>query len=610
MKHQEDLVQIETSANWWEKHFPYGGNYRRPLPNQETAFDILGREKGTVVLELPTASGKTLIGYTFLEEGRANGEGPLFYITPNKTLVQQIEKLHPDVQVAYGRHEHECLYYGPENHYKADEVPCLLLDDCPHRVDQETGETDEEGAERCPYYDQKWKAKQGGKIVVATDSFYLFTHLFSKEFDKPARLVIDEAHRIAEVVRNSLSYEISDYHLYRAVDFFKEIGAERQAEQLQRFVRRMVSLIKRRMPRKQELLKDEEVVELIELLDAIDKRELRERLNVAVRQGKVDKVEKREMLNKIQNFAYDLDHYLKSLEYSRFTDKRKALNYTCAYWVEESDMPEGKHVQYKLIIKAYQVAGLIRRLLPRRTLAMSATIGDPDNFGFETGIHGYFASLTSDLPAKNTRVFLPNDVASLAFNERSHGEPNRTLRRIIRTAKAFARKGHRSLVVLISEQERQKFLRFSEEEGLKVISYGNGVVAKDAATRFRDGEGDVLVGTAAHYSEGVDLPKGTAPVIFFLRPGYPSPNDPLSQFEERRWSMSRIWALRRWRVMNQALQVRGRNQRSKTDLGVCFFMDSRFKKFLEQSLPEELRRAYVYGKTFDECVKETERLLM
>jgi Rad3-related DNA helicase len=611
MKHQSALVQIEPtrSSNWWQEHFPYSKKYQRPLSNQEKAFEILGEENGVVILEAPTASGKSLIAYVFLKEGQANGEGPMFYITPNKTLVQQIKELHPDVQVAYGRNEHECLYYGPENHFKADEVPCLLLKDCPHRVDQETGETVGEGAERCPYYDQKWEVKQGGKIVVATDSYYLFTHLFSKEHSLPGRLVIDEAHDIANVVRNSLSYEITDYHLYRAIEFFKEIGATEQAEQVGRFVRRMVAMIKHRMPRKQELLRDEDIVELIELIAAIDKKGLRERLTAAFQEGKIDKMEKREALNKIQNFAYDLDHYLVSLEYSRFTDKRKALNYTCAYWVEESEMPEGKHVQYKLIIKAYQVAGLIKRILPERTLAMSATIGDEDSFGFETGIRGRFEALTSDLPVKNTRVFLPTDLPSLAFNERPRGEPNKTFRRIIRTAKSLAEQGFRSLVILISNEEREKFLRFSQEEELNVISYGNGVVAKDAASRFREGEGDVLVGTAAHYSEGIDLPKGTAPFIFFLRPGYQSPNDPLGQFEERRYSMARVWGLRRWRAMNQALQVRGRNQRSRTDIGVCFFMDRRFAKFLEQSLPAELKRAYVNRKTFDECVAEARELL-
>lgn len=593
---------------WWLEHFPWTGKYPKPLPNQEEGFYFIGQRGWPKVMEAPTGSGKTLIGYTFLRAGLAQGEQPLFFVTPNKTLVQQIQNLHPDVQVAYGRGEHQCLYYGPEHPFRANEIPCLLLDDCPNRVDQDTGETFEPGAERCPYYDQKWRAKQGG-IVVSTMSFYLFTHLFSKEFLPPARLVIDEAHRIAEVVRSSLSYEITDYHLRLAVKLFKDIGAREEAKQLARFTRRMIHMIKRRSPRSEELLKDEEVVELIDLLQQVDGNAAKAKIREARKAGVIDTFEKNEILTKVQEFLFDLRRYINSLEYSRFTDKRRALNYTCAYWVEEKDMPEGKRVQYKLVIKAYHVAPIIRRLLGERTLAMSATIGDPDQFGFETGISDSFHSLSSDFPVKNTRVFLPTDVADLSYNVRPKNEPNHTLRQIIRTAKFFAGKGLRSLVVLISEAERQKFLKFSEEEGLSVVSYGNGIPAKEAAERFREGAGDVLVGTAAHFGEGVDLPKNTAPIIFFLRPGYPRPQDPLAQFEERRYSLSRIWGLRKYRVMNQALQVRGRNVRSKTDLGVCFFMSRQFKGFLEQSLPKDLRQAYVKGKTFEQCVQEALKLL-
>src|SRR5258708_40317463 len=107
---------------WWEAYFPFSGKYKKPLPNQEIAFDVLGKHRAVTVLEAPTGSGKSLIGYTFLKEGQAEqaeGKGPLFYITPNKTLVQQVKSLHSDVNVAYGRSEHECLYYGPDHPFKA-----------------------------------------------------------------------------------------------------------------------------------------------------------------------------------------------------------------------------------------------------------------------------------------------------------------------------------------------------------------------------------------------------------------------------------------------------------------------------------------------------------
>ncbi len=82
-----------------------------------------------------------------------------------------MHSLHPDTQVAYGRGEHPCLYYEEKmdlsaekviwlsqsrDNLKANEVPCSMLVDCPHRVDQETGQTHTVGAVSCPYLRQKY----------------------------------------------------------------------------------------------------------------------------------------------------------------------------------------------------------------------------------------------------------------------------------------------------------------------------------------------------------------------------------------------------------------------------------------------------------------------
>ena len=587
-------------------HFPFD-HYPEPTKNQVEGIGYIEKRHGLVTIEAPTGTGKTAMGYTFLKEGQARGEGPLVYTTTNKALVQQVQKQHPDVQVAYGRNEHDCLYYGPEHSFKADEIPCLLLDDCPHRVDQETGETYEEGAECCPYYQQKYEAKKAKGIVAETVSFYLFTHLFAKEFARPARLVIDEAHKIAEIVRNALSYEISDYHLLRSVELLREIGADEEAVQIENFAKRMIRMIKRRSPRSKTLLEDEEIVELIEILEEIDDRKFKKRVTDAVKAGKVDRLEKREVLKKIETLIYDLRRYLRSLEYSRFTEKKSALNYTYAYY--EQEKPEGKKVQYKLVIKAYYVAPIIQKLFAPKTLAMSATIGNPEYFGYETGIKFPFYALTSDFPAKNTLVCLPTDARNLAFNERSRQDLNRTLRKILRATKLFARRGLRSMLVVISNAEKDKAMEFAVEEGVKALTYGNGIPAREAVAAFKEGHGDLLIGTAAQVGEGVDLPGGICPITHFLRPGYQSPYDPEAQFEDRRFPRGHVWGLRQHRVMIQAVQVWGRNRRSAKDKGVCFFHSLQFAKFLYHALPEEFRQAYVKDKTFDECVEATFELL-
>ena len=142
-----------------------------------------------------------------------------------------------------------------------------------------------------------------------------------------------------------------------------------------------------------------------------------------------------------------------------------------------------------------------------------------------------------------------------------------------------------------------------EEEGVKAVSYGNGVTAREAALRFKDGEGDCLVGTAGNFGEGVDLPRQIAPVIFGFRPAYPPPDDPRTQFEERRYGNNR-WAIWNWRVMLSVLQWRGRNIRSEDDLGVTIFISQQFRRSVFAALPKTLQSSYKGNLTLDQCVKE------
>ncbi len=605
--------------------FPYD-RYNEVKGNQHAAFEIIERNGGSgVTLELPTGTGKTAIGYTFLKDiERQGAAGPLFYIAPTKALVEQVHSLHPDTQVAYGRGEHPCLYYEEKkdltptklvslaqsrDNLKANEIPCSMLVDCPHRVDQETGTTHTEGAVPCPYLRQKYEAKKGGKIVVCTTAFYLFTQLFSKEFDKPAGLVVDEAHGIAETIRNCLSYDISDWHLEKAIEFLRDIAPE-AALQLEKFLATMIKIVKRRPSRMAVLLEDHEVEELMYLLTPtrLEYKSLRAKVQEAIKDGRINTKEKREVLKKVETLTYNLVRYYLSLEYSLPDKKRHALNYTYAYYRE--DLGENERVQHTLTIKAYYVAPIIQRIISPNTLAYSATIGDSTVFGFETGIKSPFYALSSEFPVKNTRVYLPLDTPNLAVKERSHREPTRTLRMVAKACRTFNQAGIHCLFVVVSNKEKEKFVWLcgKDEENVDVISYGNGVRPKDALARFKAGEGMVLVGTDANYGEGLDLPNGMAPVIFSLRPGYPSPNDPATVFEERRFG-NRRWPLWNWREMLKTLQVRGRNIRSAECVGVTIFISQQYRRFIPNVLPAWLRKAFRGDLTFEQCIDDALKML-
>jgi len=581
--------------------FPKNGEYRHgPRTIQENIMEFVSKN-GSSIIEAPTGTGKTAVEYAVLRACQKQGYKHCFLITPNKTILTQIvNEGFEGVKIALGRNEHLCLYYDEPR--KADEIPCSMLKSCPHRVDQTTGETHTKGATPCSYLQQKFEAMQGG-VVVCTMAFYLFTHLFGRDSEEQNALVVDEAHRIADVVRSCLSYEITDHHIGKSVELLERIEAK-EAKILKKFLSSLKRIAKNKAKKEGVLLDPQEIKRLIDILEEIDVGTLVEKIEKAVRSHLIDPKEDCETLKHLEVLTRDLRRYIRSFEYSLATDQRKPLNYTCAYYTQEQ---EGKS-KHKLVIKCYYVAPLIRKILPEFNVSFSATIGKPDNFGFETGIRGPFLSLDSGFPVDHTRVYLPTDTPNLAMNVRRPRDLTQVLRRVAKASKRLSEKGHRSLVVTISNVEREKFLMLCAEENVDAISYGNGVTAKEAAQQFKDGKGDVLVGTAANYSEGVDLPKQIAPVIFFLRPGYPNPKDPGTIFEERRWGGQR-WVLWNYRIMNQALQVRGRNIRRQSDLGVTIFISQQFRRVLFASLPEWLEKAYRNSLTFDEALADAEKLL-
>ncbi|MBI2476995.1 hypothetical protein HYV72_02365, partial [Candidatus Uhrbacteria bacterium] len=311
---------------------------------------------------------------------------------------------------------------------------------------------------------------------------------------------------------------------------------------------------------------------------------------------------------------------------------RHALNYVVACYFEEERKDDGhsakgirkpdarRKAQVVLEFNSYFVQPVLRKTFGDAFLGLSATIGDAGIWKFETGLDVAFHRFGSGWSPANTRIFLPTDVPWLgtrAPRVRGHVTPmpHKTVRlksarkMIVNTACGFAEHGIRSLIVVPSNGERSAIVSLIRKDGIDARTYGNGISAQEAATLFRNGEGDCLVGTPAQYAEGVDLPQGTAPVILVMKPAYAPPSDPQRQFEGRRFTKGQYWMLQQWRAMIEALQVRGRNMRSETDVGVAFFFSQQYGHFLYGCLPEWLRPAYRNGKTLEECVRETYALL-
>lgn len=587
-------------------------------PVQERALDFIAKQPRGALLEVPTGEGKTAIGLAVLRALASQGKGPLYYVTPTKTQVEQVASKFPlDVACIYGRAEYSCLYYEEQGiaDVNAEESPCYMLK-CGHRVDQDSGQTEEEGAEPCPYLHEKFvalrRSKEGG-AVVCTTAFFLMNRLMVPNWRDadPEMVVVDEAHRLPNIARGIFEHKMTDFHLLRIARILKPLDRGQAAIVLE-FVRAFRRIARKRPSAAPSLLKDDDLVRLVAILNRLETKALEKRIREAIRQGTINPLEQKTEIKLLETLVRKIPQMIRSIEYALEQGEKRPLNYVVAFYYKEDD-PEfegtAKKARYHLTIRSYFVAPIIKKALGERIVAYSATIGDPRIFGYESGLKLPFASFQSSFDAGNTRVFLPLDTPNLSMKARRRNDLNRTLRMIVRSAKQFAAKGHRSLIVVVSEDERRKFLAFAAEEGLETVSYGNGMKARDAAAAFVRGEGDALVGTTGQYAEGVDLPRGIAPVIFFLRPGYQRPDDPQTQFEERRFSNGHCWALWNWRVMMEALQVRGRNIRTAEDIGVCFFISQQFRRFLYNALPEWLRPAYKAQVSMEAAVQETMKLL-
>lgn len=597
-------------------HFPH----KTVREVQDGALNVLANSNGAI-LEVPTGEGKTAIGMTVLQTAAARGEGPNYYVTPTKTLVEQAKTKYPqDTTHIFGRSEYPCEYYIQLDieGVSAHDSPCYMLD-CKHRVDQITGQTLEPGVTPCAYFADKYKARQAakeGRIVVCTTAFFLLNRLLVSGWkdDEPANVVLDEVHKLADTARGIFEFTITEYTLDKTIRVLVQFDKD-QAKILLRFKTKFMAIARKRKSRAPSLITVDEIADLLEAMQKLDAGRIDKITRDAIKSKQLDPLENRKEIKLLEDLIRNIPRFINSLRYSLEEDERSALNYVVAYYFTKDD-PEvaynpRKRARYHLTFKSYYVAPLIRRALGGNVVGMSATIGNPDVFMMESGLRQPFHAFKSTFLAEKTRIFMPTDTPSLAMREvkMRRDNPKKAMNAIVDAAIRFAEAGHRSLIVAMSDAERVKLMETAERRGLEAISYGNGVLARDAAARFKEGEGQALIGVAAHYAEGIDLPKQIAPVIFMLRPGFAPPDDPQTQFETRRFGTGHCWALWYYRVMLQALQVRGRNIRSIEDVGVCFFVSQQFKRFVFASLPLWLQESYVGNKTLNEGVDEALELL-
>jgi hypothetical protein len=612
-------------------------------PDQESMLDAISGRSGQngILIEAPTGSGKNSLAIAAAHAAAKSATGPVLVIEPTKVLVeQQMARFrehengtpgHRALPIL-GRADYECLFYE-DGTVNAHDSPCYMLD-CGHRVSQATGKTRDDGAEPCTYYQAKhdaFQAAHNGTPIVTTTAFAMMNMLFVGGWKdlEPALTIVDEAHTLARVARRLFVHQITDYHLYRIIGKLELIGSN-QTEALREFAGWLVNKARSKPSREPRILEQEDVVKMIALLQRVDAKQIESDTHKAMESGAIDPVNDRAELKTLESAVRGIPNLVRMLAYSLDGEENRALNYVVAtYYIEDDpevvDQPR-RRARIYLKIHAYYVGPIIRKTLGKNFLGLSATIGDADIWKNESGLDVTFHQFSSDWDPGNTRVFIPIDgpycgkkptfgsnlyKAIVEHGRRQCGNNGmKQARKMIEdTCLRFAEQDVRVLVVVSSNAERKNIAFRMKRQGIPYLTYGNGMTAKEAVTRFRAGEAMVLIGTDAQYAEGVDFPAGIAPVIIYMKPTYPPPSNPQTQFENRRFTTSKFWMLQNWRVMMRSLQVRGRNIRSSTDKGVCIFIDWRFNRFLYACLPKWLKASFDNQLTLDECIDATLELL-
>ena len=578
------------------------------------------------ILEIPTGEGKSPIGMIVARHGVEEGRAA-YYVTPTKAQVEQVGKMFPDqTTIAFGRGEYLCLYYADRGEtYTARESPCYMLK-CPHRVNMDLGTTEEPGVTPCPYYQAKYNATTGqmlGKVTVCTTAFFLTNRLFKRGEEEEVELgdsiIFDEGHNLAKIARGIYEFTLTDFHLKKAEEALKLFDPI-EAILVRRFRLSFVALARAKYrPKAYNLLEDDDIVGLLGMLNLFNAGRVESAVRQAIDAGVLDEITNREEIKLLENLVRNIPMFVRSLKYSlpeKLDEERirQALNYVVAFYyrADDPDFNESKKKsRYCLTIKAYYVVPLIRRAIGEnaKVTVMSATIGNPDIFGHETGLRMPFHSSPSSFDSGKTRIFMPYDTPNLSSRKARQNDPKKARKMTLEAVQRFLDNGKRSLIVVSSDEDRRRYMEDAVNRGMFALTYSEDMSAREVAMTFREGSGDVLIGTEAQFCEGLDLPAGTCPVIFFIKPGYQRPDDPMTQFEEKRFSQGLCWSLWQYRVMLKALQVRGRNIRSIEDLGVCFFVSQQFRSFLYGSLPEWLQPSFVGMKSMNGCVDEALELL-
>jgi Rad3-related DNA helicase len=499
----------------------------------------------TVIIQAPTGTGKTLLGRYI-----ADGYPSTLVGVPTRALQDQYsEELLKTNHVAIlkGKANYECTQFEDRT---AENAPCQNSGSKQARICQTNG--------CCPYIEAKQEAIEQNIAVLSFGGLLCWAHFSPETFGSRELRIIDEAHKIEDIIRDHFSTEISEHDLRQ---MFGKNGKKLPPmphtggrEELLNYLRDCAAVAFTRLQEILEIYEEDTFAALYER--SLMEPDLRRNFDPVMKfKTAVDELFKR--------FTTDEGAYTVSLENK--ADKKGILHPTIVI----------KPIHLEALVKEY--------VLGPRNVFMSATLVGVHSWAKSLGITNYkFIDIPSSFPAKNRRAFFtPIGSLSKANIQSTMADGIKMVRKIAERPELINEKG---LIHTPSYAFTKMLADAMMHDPRYIFSTEKWNAARCLEDHVRSSEPTILVGPS--FTEGIDLKNDLCRFIIIWKCSYGNPTDPLVRLKV---SEDKTWDVRRF--LSAFVQQMGRGVRSKEDWAVSYIFDENLRKEVRKH--QELLPKYV-----------------
>lgn len=560
-------------------------NFRRTSTLVNTVYKILCaiylENKKTIILEAPTGSGKTVIGYVVnfcmkkLERLKDNGNIQSYLLTSSKLLQDQIEADKEKfnfgdniLAILKGTANYFCTPIKPDsykNRYcRGMSAETMSLLNC---------------YETCPYLTARKKAVSTD-IAVMNYAYFLTTIQNPFSTFQPRTLTIcDECHLLPTIVNDLFNFDLNSYRLQlnRIVDllngFKLSFGNSTLANEIIQLISNKLLSIYR--------LKNISFQNFVDFINTFQ-HDLTENYNLLLKNLKEYCIQNN-IVSQFNLFKKDIDKIADNFERlinGEFIEEYiKSLMERPQDILIQSEYDETTGL-YNHIIRDLDESNAIQNYFIKHTnicLCMSATIGNIDDYarmlGLENDEYAAFR-LASDFDFSKSPIFLMNSgfldyknfqkniddvlidvlkICKLHSNERG----------IIHTATFDITNRLRDKISMLTNREfKERFLFYSTPDEK---NYAMELMKSDDDKKY------IIVGPSLY--EGLDLSDDYGRFNILVKVPYSSMNQYIKAKMERypKWYVNQ--------TLEKTIQAIGRTNRNKNDWSKVYLMDSLFTKF-------------------------------